>query len=119
MASIIYVVQSTVFSKAESNEEKRKKGTVGVAVDNDLPNYLHYIGYPEKENTENARLFSAPVIPFVLSQWNYGHWINLTSNKSHTCLKSNKAIATSGDDELSNAINCAIRNHYEIAACLM
>ena len=103
-------------SKAESNEKKRKKGIAGAAVEDDRPEYLHYIGNPPKENAEHAGLFSTPVIPFVSNQWSYSHWIYRSTDESHICIKCNEYIATGGYDDLSNSIKHVIRNHPELAA---
>ena len=52
---------------------KRKKSIAGVAIEDDLPDHLHYHGNAPKQNKEFPGIFSTPVIPFISRQWNYSH----------------------------------------------
>jgi hypothetical protein len=47
---------------------KRKKSVSGVAIEDDLPDHLHYLGNPPKENCAHPEFFSTPVIPFTSRQ---------------------------------------------------
>jgi hypothetical protein len=57
---------------------KRKKSITGVAIEDDLPDHLHYHGNAPKQNEEFPGIFSTPVIPFISRHWNYNHWIYRT-----------------------------------------
>ena len=67
--------------------KKRKKSAAGAALEDDLPDHLHYYGNPPKPNEDLPGVFSTPVIPFISRQWNYGHWIYRTDEDNHRCLK--------------------------------
>ena len=66
---------------------KRKKSTAGAAIEDDLPDHLHYHGNAPKQNKEFPGVFSTPVIPFISRQWNYSHWIYRADDDNHCCLK--------------------------------
>ena len=62
------------------NGKKRKKSAAGAALEDDLPDHLHYYGNTPKINKEFPGVFSTPVIPFISRQWNYSHWIYRTDD---------------------------------------
>ena len=88
----------------------------GVATEDDLPDHLHYLGNPPKENCAHPGIFSTPVIPFTSRQWNYNHWIHRTNENNHCCIKCQQKIATGGNDDFSNSVKHVILNHPEISA---
>ena len=96
--------------------KKRKKSTAGAALEDDLPDHLHYHGNAPKPNKDLPGVFSTPVIPFVSRQWNYGHWIYRADEDNHLCLKCSQAIATGGNDDFSNSCKHVVTNHPEISA---
>ena len=95
---------------------KRKKSIAGVAIEDDLPDYLHYHGNAPKQNKEFPGIFSTPVIPFISRQWNYSHWIYRTDDDNHCCLKCNQKIVTGGNNDFSNSDKHIVLNHPEISA---
>jgi len=95
---------------------KRKKSIAGVSIEDDLPDYLHYLGNPPKENSQYTGIFSTPVIPFISRQWNYNHLVYRTDDDNHCCLKCNQKIVTGGNNDLSNSIKHIVLNHPEISA---
>ena len=95
---------------------KRKKSVSGVAIEDDLPDHLHYHGNPPKEHCAHPGIYSTPVIPFTSRQWNYNHWIHRTNENNHCCIKCQQKIATGGNDDFSNSVKHVILNHPEISA---
>ena len=47
------------------NGKKRKKSAAGAALEDDLPDHLHYHGNAPKQNKDFPGVFSTPVIPFI------------------------------------------------------
>jgi hypothetical protein len=95
---------------------KRKKSVSGVAIEDDLPDHLHYHGNPPKEHCAHPGIYSTSVIPFTSRQWNYNHWIHRTNENNHCCIKCQQKIATGGNDDFSNSVKHVILNHPEISA---
>jgi hypothetical protein len=95
---------------------KRKKSVSGVAIEDDLPDHLHYHGNPPKEHCAHPGIYSTPVIPFTSRQWSYNHWIHRTNENNHCCIKCQQKIATGGNDDFSNSVKHVILNHPEISA---
>ena len=95
---------------------KRKKSIAGVAIEDDLPDHLHYHGNAPKQNKEFPGIFSTPVIPFYSRHWNYNHWIYRTDDDNHCCLKCNQKIVTGGNNDFSNSVKHIVLNHPEISA---
>ena len=98
------------------NGKKRKKSAAGAALEDDLPDHLHYYGNTPKINKEFPGVFSTPVIPFISRQWNYSHWIYRTDDDNHRCLKCSQTIATGGNNDFSNSYKHLVTNHPEISA---
>ena len=65
-------MSAAVTAGGSASGSKRKKSEVGFAVEDKLPEYLHYMGNPPKENSAAPGLFSTPVIPFYSNAFNYG-----------------------------------------------
>ena len=105
-------MSATVTAGGSARGSKRKKSEVGFAVEDKLPEYLHYMGNPPKENSAAPGFFSSPVIPFYSNAFNYGHWIFQGDDGVLVCVKCHAKIST----DLSNAIKHVIRTHPEVAA---
>ena len=105
-------MSSAVAERRSASGSKRKKSEVGFAVEDNLPEYLHYMGNPPKENSAAPGFFSSPVIPFYSNAFNYGHWIFQGDDGVLVCVKCHAKIST----DLSNAIKHVIRTHPEVAA---
>jgi len=105
-------MSAAVTAGGSASGSKRKKSEVGFAVEDKLPEYLHYMGNPPKENSAAPGFFSTPVIPFYSNAFNYGHWIFQGDDGLLVCVKCHAKIST----DLSNAIKHVIRTHPEVAA---